>query len=142
MHGTSRGGGHLLKVSRLSPVDSILTRMGAYDNMSSNASTFKVELDEWWVLSGSIKILMLIHGQLQDPQGRYAKVIGHSGWYVSCCETRPAKSIFALQSLVGVHLPLYVSMVCSLVIINIVMFSGRNGHCRRTNTLLHYTSTY
>ena len=27
-------------------MDSILTRMGAYDNMFSNASTFKVELDE------------------------------------------------------------------------------------------------
>ena len=34
---------------RLFPVDSILTRMGAYDNMFSNASTFKVELDEWYV---------------------------------------------------------------------------------------------
>ena len=34
---------------RLSPVDAILTRMGAYDNMFSSASTFKVELDEWWV---------------------------------------------------------------------------------------------
>ena len=33
--------------SRLCPVDSILTRMGAYDNMFSNSSTFKVELDEW-----------------------------------------------------------------------------------------------
>lgn len=32
--------------ARLSPVDTILTRMGAYDNMFSNASTFKVELDE------------------------------------------------------------------------------------------------
>ncbi|KAF8583279.1 DNA mismatch repair protein Msh6 [Ramaria rubella] len=32
--------------ARLAPVDSILTRMGAYDNMFSNASTFKVELDE------------------------------------------------------------------------------------------------
>ncbi|KAJ3932313.1 MAG: muts domain V-domain-containing protein [Lentinula lateritia] len=32
--------------ARLSPVNSILTRMGAYDNMFSNASTFKVELDE------------------------------------------------------------------------------------------------
>ena len=32
---------------RLSPVDTIITRMGAYDNMFSNASTFKVELDEW-----------------------------------------------------------------------------------------------
>ncbi|KAG7098886.1 hypothetical protein E1B28_000786 [Marasmius oreades] len=30
----------------LCPVDSILTRMGAYDNMFSNSSTFKVELDE------------------------------------------------------------------------------------------------
>ncbi|KAI0251081.1 muts domain V-domain-containing protein [Lactifluus subvellereus] len=30
----------------LCPVDAILTRMGAYDNMFSNASTFKVELDE------------------------------------------------------------------------------------------------
>lgn len=35
------------KKARLCPVDSILTRMGAYDNMFSNASTFKVELDEW-----------------------------------------------------------------------------------------------
>ncbi|KJA23091.1 hypothetical protein HYPSUDRAFT_40213 [Hypholoma sublateritium FD-334 SS-4] len=32
--------------ARLSPVDLIITRMGAYDNMFSNASTFKVELDE------------------------------------------------------------------------------------------------
>ncbi|KAJ7184166.1 hypothetical protein C8R46DRAFT_1063114 [Mycena filopes] len=32
--------------AQLSPVDAILTRMGAYDNMFSNASTFKVELDE------------------------------------------------------------------------------------------------
>ncbi|TFK38050.1 DNA mismatch repair protein msh6 [Crucibulum laeve] len=32
--------------ARLSPVDAIITRMGAYDNMFSNASTFKVELDE------------------------------------------------------------------------------------------------
>ncbi|KAF7971488.1 hypothetical protein HWV62_20944 [Athelia sp. TMB] len=31
---------------RMCPVDAILTRMGAYDNMFSNASTFKVELDE------------------------------------------------------------------------------------------------
>ena len=36
--------------ARLCPVDSILTRMGAYDNMFSNASTFKVELDEWYVI--------------------------------------------------------------------------------------------
>lgn len=33
---------------RLSAVDMIITRMGAYDNMFSNASTFKVELDEWY----------------------------------------------------------------------------------------------
>lgn len=33
------------------PVDTILTRMGAYDNMFSNASTFKVELDEWFASS-------------------------------------------------------------------------------------------
>ncbi|KAJ3556566.1 hypothetical protein NM688_g1958 [Phlebia brevispora] len=32
--------------AKLCPVDKILTRMGAYDNMFSNASTFKVELDE------------------------------------------------------------------------------------------------
>jgi len=32
----------------LCPVDAIITRMGAYDNMFSNASTFKVELDEWY----------------------------------------------------------------------------------------------
>ncbi|CCL98235.1 uncharacterized protein FIBRA_00229 [Fibroporia radiculosa] len=32
--------------ARLCPVDSILTRMGAYDNMFSSASTFKVEMDE------------------------------------------------------------------------------------------------
>jgi len=30
-------------------VDAILTRMGAYDSMFSNASTFKVEMDEWFV---------------------------------------------------------------------------------------------
>jgi len=36
-------------VGSLCPVDAILTRMGAYDNMFSNASTFKVELDEWYV---------------------------------------------------------------------------------------------
>ncbi|KIL62704.1 hypothetical protein M378DRAFT_128542 [Amanita muscaria Koide BX008] len=32
--------------ARLCPVDAIMTRMGAYDNMFSHASTFKVELDE------------------------------------------------------------------------------------------------
>ncbi|GMK58904.1 hypothetical protein CspeluHIS016_0603460 [Cutaneotrichosporon spelunceum] len=32
--------------ARLSPIDKIQTRMGAYDNMFANASTFKVELDE------------------------------------------------------------------------------------------------
>ncbi|KAN0131698.1 DNA mismatch repair protein Msh6 [Lactarius tabidus] len=32
--------------ARLCPVDAILTRMGAYDNMFTNSSTFKVELDE------------------------------------------------------------------------------------------------
>ncbi|KAI6116215.1 hypothetical protein F5141DRAFT_1101863 [Pisolithus sp. B1] len=32
--------------ARICPVDKILTRMGAYDNMFSNSSTFKVELDE------------------------------------------------------------------------------------------------
>ncbi|KXN86517.1 DNA mismatch repair protein msh6 [Leucoagaricus sp. SymC.cos] len=32
--------------ARLSPVDAIITRMGAYDNMFSHSSTFKVELDE------------------------------------------------------------------------------------------------
>jgi DNA mismatch repair protein MSH6 len=39
---------------RLCPVDAILTRMGAYDNMFSNASTFKVELDEWYVRLSNI----------------------------------------------------------------------------------------
>ncbi|KLT40648.1 putative mismatch repair-related protein [Cutaneotrichosporon oleaginosum] len=32
--------------ARLSPIDKIQTRMGAYDNMFASASTFKVELDE------------------------------------------------------------------------------------------------
>ncbi|KAG8825170.1 DNA mismatch repair protein msh6 [Serendipita sp. 401] len=32
--------------AKLSPIDAILTRMGAYDNMFSASSTFKVELDE------------------------------------------------------------------------------------------------
>lgn len=36
---------------RICPVDAILTRMGAYDNMFSHASTFKVELDEWYLTS-------------------------------------------------------------------------------------------
>jgi ferredoxin len=43
---TSRGNAPDL-CFRLCPVDAILTRMGAYDNMFSNSSTFKVELDEW-----------------------------------------------------------------------------------------------
>lgn len=34
------------EIRSLCPVDAIITRMGAYDNMFSNASTFKVELDE------------------------------------------------------------------------------------------------
>ncbi|KAG1898499.1 muts domain V-domain-containing protein [Suillus fuscotomentosus] len=34
------------KSARLCPIDAILTRMGAYDNMFSHSSTFKVELDE------------------------------------------------------------------------------------------------
>lgn len=38
-------------LNRLCPVDAILTRMGAYDNMFSNASTFKVELDEWYIIA-------------------------------------------------------------------------------------------
>ena len=42
-------------------MDTILTRMGAYDNMFSNASTFKVELDEWHV-SFLVKFLGLQHG--------------------------------------------------------------------------------
>ena len=45
--------------ARLCPVDAILTRMGAYDNMFSNASTFKVELDEWCVPFGSLSGLSL-----------------------------------------------------------------------------------
>jgi len=42
-----------LDFSRLSPVDAILTRMGAYDNMFSHSSTFKVELDEWYIVGVS-----------------------------------------------------------------------------------------
>jgi DNA mismatch repair protein MSH6 len=44
---------HILRIyiestmhTRMSPVDSIFTRMGAYDNMFASSSTFKVELDE------------------------------------------------------------------------------------------------
>lgn len=37
--------------ARLTPVDMIITRMGAYDYMFSHASTFKVEMDEWSVSS-------------------------------------------------------------------------------------------
>ncbi|KAG8933876.1 DNA mismatch repair protein msh6 [Tulasnella sp. 419] len=32
--------------ARLAPIDKILTRMGAYDNMFTNSSTFRVEMDE------------------------------------------------------------------------------------------------
>lgn len=35
-----------LQMDRISPIDKIQTRMGAYDNMFSSSSTFKVELDE------------------------------------------------------------------------------------------------
>lgn len=41
----------------LCPVDAILTRMGAYDNMFSNSSTFKVELDEWSVIYSCHRLL-------------------------------------------------------------------------------------
>ncbi|EED85069.1 predicted protein [Postia placenta Mad-698-R] len=45
---------------RLYPVDAILTRMGAYDNMVPNASTFtlEVELDEWCGLSISLHAIL------------------------------------------------------------------------------------
>ena len=69
------------------PVDTILTRMGAYDNMFSNASTFKVELDEWYVSSspkflGSLRVDAHLFPsiQLQDPQGCDAQVISNFGW--------------------------------------------------------------
>lgn len=52
--------------ARLCPLDAILTRMGAYDNMFSNASTFKVELDEWWVDFVEIGIINLTSSQLQS----------------------------------------------------------------------------
>lgn len=42
------------KFLSICPVDAILTRMGAYDNMFSNASTFKVELDERYLLGMAI----------------------------------------------------------------------------------------
>jgi DNA mismatch repair protein MSH6 len=41
-------------------VDAILTRMGAYDNMFSNSSTFKVELDEWYMTVSTSKQSILI----------------------------------------------------------------------------------
>ena len=41
-------------------MDAIITRMGAYDNMFSNASTFKVELDEWYVYSSVIQSIVLM----------------------------------------------------------------------------------
>jgi DNA mismatch repair protein MSH6 len=43
--------------ARLSPVDTIITRMGAYDNMFAHASTFKVELDEWYVSHRSVSLV-------------------------------------------------------------------------------------
>jgi len=41
--------GKLVRASNalLNPIDTINMRMGAYDNMFSNARTFKVEFDEW-----------------------------------------------------------------------------------------------
>jgi len=39
----------------------IATRMGAYDNMFTNSSTFKVELDEWHVVRFSIYRLLLTY---------------------------------------------------------------------------------
>jgi DNA mismatch repair protein MSH6 len=63
-------------------VDTILTRMGAYDNMFSNASTFKVELDEWCVSAHIFRVItqtLISFGQLQDPPGRDSKVVRYSG---------------------------------------------------------------
>lgn len=50
----------LILYNSLCPVDFILTRMGAYDDMFSNASTFKVELDEWYVVQVYSGVKMLI----------------------------------------------------------------------------------
>lgn len=55
---------NLMYSIRLAPVDSILTRMGAYDNMFSNASTFKVELDEWYASPQSVTSCLKIFMKL------------------------------------------------------------------------------
>lgn len=51
--------------ARLSPIDRIQTRMGAYDNMFASASTFKVELDECSKIlrEAGPKSLVILDGQ-------------------------------------------------------------------------------
>lgn len=53
--------------ARLSPIDRIQTRMGAYDNMFASASTFKVELDECSKIlrEAGPKSLVILDGQLR-----------------------------------------------------------------------------
>lgn len=59
--------------------------MGAYDNMFSNASTFKVELDEWSVVASMIPAIQTEDQcfQLQDSSRRNTQVICDTGWWVS-----------------------------------------------------------
>ena len=60
------------KPARLSPVDAILTRMGAYDNMFASASTFKVELDECCkILRGATPRTLVILDELGRGPSTY-----------------------------------------------------------------------
>lgn len=56
-------------------MDAILTRMGAYDNMFSNSSTFKVELDEWYSAYFSSQANYTDTLQLQDYAGCNTEIV-------------------------------------------------------------------
>lgn len=66
-----------LFLHRLAPIDKIQTRMGAYDNMFTSSSTFKVELDECSKIlkEAGPKSLIILDGEPQ-PSTRRLRMFG------------------------------------------------------------------
>lgn len=58
--------------------------MGAYDNMFSNSSTFKVELDEVYYacFPAHLESQFCIYSVRQNSSGWWAEISGYPRWYV------------------------------------------------------------